>query len=270
MRTLFFSSWSAPWEQHSHQEVTERYQVSIITQCLTSLDNSKHISHVIFVLFLSPSVALSTIRQLASQSRNIQSIIYFCAIFHADQAKQLSSWISVKGMLINPLSNFYITEKRPHLKPMVLSDSKFTINIHIKIKKMENIINYHKSTLYIPVKCTMQQSVNGNIQHKICDNKREGDFAGNKASTAVSTAVFLVCFSCTVCVGLGSSCCEFKKCSSASIGLWQGGSFQCEFVAANCLSDRFFKKGGEVPLAQWFSSEILKQVINFHAENTPG
>lgn len=78
---------------------------------------------------------------------------------------------------------------------------------------MENIINYHhKPTLYIPVKCTMQQSVNGNIKHKTCENKREGDFAGNKASTAVSTAVFLVCFSCTVCVGLGSSCCEFKKC----------------------------------------------------------
>lgn len=32
--------------------------------------------------------------------------------------------------------------------------------------------NYHKLTLYIPVKCTMQQSVNGNIKHKTCDNKR--------------------------------------------------------------------------------------------------
>lgn len=77
---------------------------------------------------------------------------------------------------------------------------------------MEKIINYHhKSTLYIPVKCTMQQSVNGNIKHKTYDNKREDDFAANKASTAVSTAIFLVCFSCTVRVGLGSSCCELKK-----------------------------------------------------------
>lgn len=32
---------------------------------------------------------------------------------------------------------------------------------------MEKIINYHhKSTLDIPVKCTMQQSVNGNIKRK--------------------------------------------------------------------------------------------------------
>lgn len=58
-----------------------------------------------------------------------------------------------------------------------------------------------------------------------------------------------------------------KKSSSTSIGLWQGGSFQCELVAANCLSDRFFK-GAEAPLAQGFSSEIVKQVIYFHAENT--
>lgn len=65
---------------------------------------------------------------------------------------------------------------------------------------------YHTSTLYIPVKCTMQQSVNGNIKHKTCDNKREGDLAGNKASTAVSTAIFLLCFSSTVGVRLGSSC----------------------------------------------------------------
>lgn len=86
--------------------------------------------------------------------------------------------------------------------------------------KKKNGKNYHhKSTLYIPVKCTMQQSVNGNIKHKTCDNQREGDFAGNKASTAVSTAVFLMCFSCTVSVGLGSSCELKKKCSSAPIGL---------------------------------------------------
>lgn len=34
------------------------------------------------------------------------------------------------------------------------------------IKKMEKkkLNYYHKSTLYIPVKCTMQQSVNGNIK----------------------------------------------------------------------------------------------------------
>lgn len=39
---------------------------------------------------------------------------------------------------------------------------------------MEKISNYHhNSTLYIPVKCTMQQSANGNMKHKTCDNKRE-------------------------------------------------------------------------------------------------
>lgn len=66
---------------------------------------------------------------------------------------------------------------------------------------MVKIINYHhKSTLYIPVKCTMQQSVNGNIKHKTCDNIREGDSAGHKASTAVSAAISLVCFSRDVCV----------------------------------------------------------------------
>lgn len=43
--------------------------------------------------------------------------------------------------------------------------------------------------------------MNGNIKHKTCDNKREGDFAGKKASAAVSTAIFLVCFSCTVGIG---------------------------------------------------------------------
>lgn len=56
----------------------------------------------------------------------------------------------------------------------------------------------------------MQQSVNGNIKHKTFEKKREGDFAGNKTSTAVSTAIFLMCFSCTVRVGLGSSC-KLKK-----------------------------------------------------------
>lgn len=86
-------------------------------------------------------------------------------------------------------------------------------------KKMEKNY-YHKLTLYIPVKCTMQQSVNGNIKHKSCDNKREGDFAGNKASTAVSTAIFLLCFSCTVNVGLCPSLqLDLQKCSSAPIGL---------------------------------------------------
>lgn len=101
-----------------------------------------------------------------------------------------------------------ITEERLQLTLMAPSDSKFTINIHIKIKKWKKIINYyHKSTLYIPVKCTMRQSVNGNIKHKTCDTKRRGgDFAGNKANTAVSTAIFLMCFGCTVCVSLGSSC----------------------------------------------------------------
>lgn len=133
---------------------------------------------------------------------------------------------------------------------------------------MEKTINYnHKSTLYIPVKCTMQQSVNGNIEHKTCDNKERG----TKSAQLSPLPSFCVCFSCTLCVRLRSSCCEEKKkkkkSSSTSIGLWQGGSFQCEFVAANCLSDRFFK-GAEAPLAQGFSSEIVKQVIYFHAENT--
>ena len=129
---------------------------------------------------------------------------------------------------------------------------------------MEKTINYHhKSTLYIPVKCTMQQSVNGNIKHKMCDNKKERETKSAQLSPLPS-------FCAVVCVRLCSSCCELKKkkkSSSTSIGLWQGGSFQCEFVAANCLSDRFFK-GGEAPLAQGFSSEIVKQVIYFHAENT--
>lgn len=67
---------------------------------------------------------------------------------------------------------------------MALSDSKFTINIHIKIKKKKDgkIVNYcHKSTLYIPVKCTMQQSVNGNVKHKTCG---EGD--NNKRVTVLA------------------------------------------------------------------------------------
>lgn len=94
-----------------------------------------------------------------------------------------------------------------------------------------------------------------------------GGFDGNKTSTPVSTAIFQVCFSCTVCEGLGSTCCEFKKCSSDSIGLWQRGRFQCEFTAANCLSVwQILQKGRGA--AYWFSSEIIKQVINFHAENT--
>lgn len=60
---------------------------------------------------------------------------------------------------------------------------------------MKKKINYHyKSTLYIPVKCTMQQSVNGNIKRKNCDDKEVGvggGSAGNKASATVSAAVSL-------------------------------------------------------------------------------
>lgn len=36
----------------------------------------------------------------------------------------------------------------------------------------------------------MQRSVNGNIKHKTCDNKKEGGFAGNNASTVISIAIF--------------------------------------------------------------------------------
>lgn len=36
----------------------------------------------------------------------------------------------------------------------------------------------------------MQQSVNGNIKHKTCDNEEEGGFAGKKTRSAVSTAIF--------------------------------------------------------------------------------
>lgn len=106
-----------------------------------------------------------------------------------------------------PLS---ITEEHLHLRLTFLSDSKFTINIHYDNKKNgKKIINYHHKSLYIPVKCTMQQSVNGNIERKTTGGR--GGFAGNKASTAVSSAVFLVCFGCITCAGLDSSGCQVKK-----------------------------------------------------------
>lgn len=74
---------------------------------------------------------------------------------------------------------------------------------------MEKKINYHHKSLYIPVKCTMQQSVNGNIKRKITGGT--GDFAGTKAGAAVSSVVFLVCFGCVTCAGLDSSGCQLKK-----------------------------------------------------------
>lgn len=52
---------------------------------------------------------LIEIRQFVSQAKTTMSRIYFCAIFHADQAKQLSSWIYVNGITIGasfkPLHN---------------------------------------------------------------------------------------------------------------------------------------------------------------------
>lgn len=86
----------------------------------------------------------------------------------------------------------------------------------------------------------MHQSVNGNIKHKICD-KWEGDFAGNKASTAVSAAIFLVCFGCTVYVGLDSSCDEFlKKMFNCSYWFMTRRQFSvriCSSQLSVCLTD---------------------------------
>lgn len=62
-----------------------------------------------------------------------------------------------------------------------VQDSKLTINIHRQIKKMEKKIksNITNPTLYIPVKCTMQQAVNGNGV-KVAVTKRD-----DKASTCL-------------------------------------------------------------------------------------
>lgn len=148
---------------------------------------------------------------------------------------------------------------------MVLLDSKFTINIHIKIKKkMEKIINYHhKSTLYIPVKCTMQQSVDGNIKHKTCDNKREGDSASNKASTTVSTAIFLVCFGCTVRVGLGSSCCEFKKMLKCSYWLITRRQFSVRIRSSQLSVWQILQKRGRCRLLSDFLQKSLSKSLTF-------
>lgn len=56
----------------------------------------------------------------------------------------------------------------------------------------------------------MQQSVNGNIKHKTCDNSMEGDSAGDKPGTVASSDG-------RASVGLGSSCCVLKKCFSAPL-----------------------------------------------------
>lgn len=58
---------------------------------------------------------------------------------------------------------------------------------------MEKISNYHhNSTLYIPVKCTMQQSANGNMKQKTCDNKREVGLASPLPSASCASAVRFV------------------------------------------------------------------------------
>lgn len=157
MRTLFFSPWSAPREQHTHQEVTEHYQVSIITQCTTSFDNSKHTNLRSF-LFYSYAYLLHWV-QLDSLHHS-QGTQYFM------QTKQNSFFPEfVSGMLINllPLSNLDTTERCPHLTPVVLLDSKFTINIHIKIKKMEKnnqlssqVNTLHSSKMYNAAICEWQ------------------------------------------------------------------------------------------------------------------
>lgn len=84
----------------------------------------------------------------------------------------------------------------------------------MKIKKNgKKIINYrHKSTLYIPVKCTMQQSVNGNIKRKTCDNKKRNEGGLCRQQNQHSRHVFYCASLCVnVSVALDSSCCQFKK-----------------------------------------------------------
>lgn len=88
-----------------------------------------------------------------------------------------------------------------------------------------------------------------NYHHK-CSNlwmatsNRTGDSRREEGPPAVSSAVFLVCFSSTVRFRFRFLPSWIWK-ETASIGLWRGGSFQCGSVAANCRSDRFFKNGGE-------------------------
>lgn len=117
----------------------------------------------------------------------------------------------------------------------------------------------HSSKMYNAAICEWQH------QTKLLRMRGRGDFAGNKASTAVSTAIFLMCFSCTVRVGLGSSCKFYKKCSC---WLMTRRQFSVR-IRSSQLSVWHILQKGKVLLAKWFSSEIIKQVINFHAENAP-
>lgn len=103
----------------------------------------------------------------------------------------------------------------------------------INIQKKKKIINhYHKSTLTFQynVQCSNLWMATSNI--KPVTTTQTGTVLVTTPETRNSTVIFLVCFSCTVCIGLGSSSCgEGGILPSDS---WQGGSFQCEFVAASC------------------------------------
>lgn len=72
-----------------------------------------------------------------------------------------------------------------------------------KTQLLSQINTLHSSKMYNAAICEWQ--------HQMWNNRRDGDFADNKTSTAVSSAAFLVCFGWITCVGLDSSCCQLKK-----------------------------------------------------------
>lgn len=78
----------------------------------------------------------------------------------------------------------------------------------MKIKKNgKKTINYHhKSTLYIPVKCTIQQSVNGNVKRKTCDDEKR-----NKEGQRRRHLYYCASLCVNVRIALDASCCQIVK-----------------------------------------------------------
>lgn len=103
----------------------------------------------------------------------------------------------------------------------------------------------------------MQQSVNGNIKHKTCDNEEEeGVLAGNKTRSAVSTAIFK--FSCTVGGGLGPTCCESAQVIPLTYDKEAGFSANSQQQTL-CLS---ILQRREVPLTD-FPPKLLSRSFTF-------
>lgn len=138
-------------ETRTHQEVTEHYLVSIIPKRSLTTANIIHISS------LSCSYAL-----LLHQIK----LVSLHTVKHTYARPTKQNFLNVAlddGCSTCLVLNLYILEKCPHLTHVVLSDSKCTINIHIKLKKWKKnnqlssqINTLHSSKMYNAAICEWQ------------------------------------------------------------------------------------------------------------------